>query len=36
MPYSIAVRKANVYSMNARQRESMYASGGSISGNIIS
>lgn len=36
MPYSIARWKANNFSTNARQRESLYASGGSISGNVLS
>jgi len=36
MGYPIALKRASTYAMNARQRESMYASGGSISGNIIS
>jgi len=36
MPSTIARWKANHYTTNARQRESLYASGGSIAGNVIS
>jgi len=36
MPYSVARWKASDYSTNSRQRESLFASGGSIQGNVLS